>query len=163
MYEGAGVSYWYWGAVVCAKEKNIHLGEITPALSLVGKVKSLSLLAEGNQTPYVQRSQRFQEQMVPFCMKCLMMCASEAGVSAVLGHRGPLQNPGTLIFFIYLFFPDGAQWMKRNKRAVTLLEGKFTSARVPNVYVYVNQLQMYLQEENCLNELCNSTYPLSPP
>lgn len=49
--------------------------------------------------------------------------------------------------------------MKRSKRTVTLLEGKFTAATVPNIYVYVNQLQMYLQEENCLNELHNSTYP----
>lgn len=49
--------------------------------------------------------------------------------------------------------------MKRRKRTVTLLEGKFTAARVPNIYVYVNQLQMYLQEENCLNELHNSPYP----
>lgn len=53
-------------------------------------------MAEGNQTPYVQRSQHFQEQMAPFCMKHLMMCANEAGVYAVLGRRGPLQAPGTL-------------------------------------------------------------------
>lgn len=37
--------------------------------------------------------------------------------------------------------------MKRNKRTVTLLEGKFTAARVPNVYVYVNLLQMCLQKK----------------
>lgn len=124
MYEGAGVSYWYWGAVVCAKEKNIHLGEITPALSLVGKVKSLSLLAEGNQTPYVQRSQRFQEQMVPFCMKCLMMCANEAGVSAVLGHRGPLQDPGTLIFFyLFIFFLTELSECKEIKELLLCLKG----------------------------------------
>lgn len=49
--------------------------------------------------------------------------------------------------------------MKRSERTVTLLEGKFSAARVPNTSVYLNQLRMYLQEENCLNELQNSTYP----
>lgn len=46
--------------------------------------------------PSVQRSQNFQEQMVPFCVKCLMTCANEAGFCTVLGHRGPFQAPDTL-------------------------------------------------------------------
>lgn len=82
---------------------------------------------------------------MPFCMKCLMMCANEEGFYTVLGHRGPFQAPGKL----YSLISGGTQQMKRSKGTVTLLEGKFTAVRVPDISVYLNQLQMYLQEENC--------------
>lgn len=106
MQEETGVSSRHWGRVVCVTEKSTNFSKITPSLSLVSKVKRLSLLAEGNQTPYVQRSQYIQEQMAPCCMEHLMMCANETRVYAVRGHRGPLQTPGTLCA---LFFSDGAQ------------------------------------------------------